>query len=161
MKLIAYTSIFLIDQHDRILVIKRAPWKKFAPNKYTGVGGTATAEENHAIEQCLEREFDEETKIGFKDLHNVTLRGSIHVINRNEDDHIMFFYTATVNSDTLDLACTEGELEWVTKEQLNTLDWVHTIGRFYHYVFDPSVKRFAGIIDDKSFDTKVQIISSM
>ncbi|MCA9896339.1 MAG: NUDIX domain-containing protein, partial [Anaerolineae bacterium] len=56
-----WTVIFLLDsvQPQRVMMLKRAPWKPFAPDMYTGIGGKEEIGEGPLA--CALRELEEET----------------------------------------------------------------------------------------------------
>lgn len=158
MKINVYTAVFLRDEDDTYLCLKRAEWKKFAPNKYTGIGGTLESGEVEDIEGSLKREFEEETKIPFSLLENLRLRGTMFVANRDENDHVIYYFLADVkHSDITDLSCNEGELVWVKQEDFSSLDWIGTVQVSMQYIIDPEVKRFSALIDEKTGETSVLV----
>lgn len=156
MQIKVYTAVFLIDENEAVLCLKRASWKRFAPNKYTGVGGTLESGEVENIEAALKREFEEETKIPFSSLQNLTLRGTMFVTNRDENDHVIYYFTARVKRrDITDLSCNEGELVWIQQKDFVKLDWIGTVQISMIYILDKSVKRFSALIDEMTGDTSV------
>ena len=158
MQIKIYTAVFLHDENDNYLCLKRASWKKFAPNKYTGIGGTLESGEVEDIEGALRREFGEETKIPVSVLDNLMLRGTMFVANRDENDHVIYYFTAKVKRDEItDLSCNEGELVWVKEEDFANLDWIGTVQVSMQYIIDPSVKRFSALIDETTGEKSVLV----
>ncbi len=151
MKLLGYTALFLQDEQDRVLVLKRAAWKKFAPNLYTGIGGQLLITEYDNIEEGLRRELEEETGLKLSEVQELELRGSILVVNRGDGsiDSVVYYYLGRVRfEDVIDLSCNEGELEWYAIDALEGLDFIPTIKKCYRYVFDKTVKKFTSIYDE-------------
>jgi 8-oxo-dGTP diphosphatase len=158
MQLKVYTAVFLIDENDAVLCLKRASWKRFAPNKYTGIGGTVEPGEVETIEESLKREFEEETKISFSLLQNLTLRGSMFVTSRDENDHLIYYFTAQIKRRAVtDLSCTEGELVWIQRKNFEKIAWIGTVKIVVPYIFDTKIKRFSALLDETSKEKSVLV----
>ena len=105
----SYTVIFLLDTlpPTRIIFLKRALSKAFAPGLYTGIGGKIEAGE--AALQGAYREMEEETG-----LINPTL--SLFA-TCSIDEEIFLHYYWGIHSGALP-ECNEGDLEWVAIEHI-------------------------------------------
>lgn len=101
----SWNVIFLIDQNPptKIVLLKRAPSKKFAPYMYTGIGGKIEAGETEL--ESAYRELKEETGIG-----DVDLKQFAKVIIDKKDQLVYFLGIYT--SDSLPHS-DDGNLEWV------------------------------------------------
>ena len=58
--IVPMVTIF-IEKDDKILMLKRAPTKKIAPNKWAGIGGHIEKEEYKTPMKACLRELEEET----------------------------------------------------------------------------------------------------
>lgn len=107
----SWNVIFLINQAtpSKIVLLKRAANKKFAPGMYTGIGGKVEVGETFLDSAC--RELKEETGIT-----NVTLKQCAKVIIDDTEELIYFW---GIFNEPLPLS-DDGLLEWVsTTEVLN------------------------------------------
>lgn len=105
----SWNVVFLIDQINpsKILLLKRAGNKKFAPGMYTGVGGKI--EPGETFIDSAYRELKEETgiiKVELKQLAKV-------VIDNNQN---LFYFWGIYNSDLPTSA--DGTLEWVSTNKI-------------------------------------------
>lgn len=101
----SWTVIFLLDDNPptKVVLLKRAPWKKFAPNFYTGIGGTI---ENETALANAHRELGEETGVSVPELIEFA-----RCVILGENKVVYYFWAVYVNPDLPD--CNEGVLEWV------------------------------------------------
>lgn len=113
-----WTVIFLLDAvpPQRLMMLKRAPWKSFAPNMYTGIGGKE--EHNEGPYACALRELEEETG-----LVDVTLTEFAHCLLDGEKS--LHYYWGLAPQPALP-ACTEGTLEWTAARDLLALPIIPT-----------------------------------
>jgi 8-oxo-dGTP pyrophosphatase MutT (NUDIX family) len=112
MKLDCRTAIILKHPtENRVLLLKRAPFKELFPNLITGIGGKVELEkgEDLNIKKSLIREFKEETEIDLDIVENIQLRLTTMIL-REEQQVIIFWYTARLKTIPIDLSCNEGEL---------------------------------------------------
>lgn len=110
------TTLCYIGKDDKYLMMHRIKKKNDVnEGKWVGIGGHF--EKDETPEECLLREVYEETGLTLKEY---CLRGIITFISDKWDTEYMFLYT----SDSFDgelSTCSEGELEWIDKSQLNSL----------------------------------------
>ncbi len=118
LKLEQFNVIFLLDSNPatKIVMLKRAPTKKFAPNLYTGIGGKIEAGET-VIESAY-RELKEETG-----LEGITLKQftSYRVNNQTVLYYFWGIYPKVQLPD-----CNEGSLEWVEVDKILTKEIIPT-----------------------------------
>jgi 8-oxo-dGTP diphosphatase len=111
------TTLCYIEQDGRYLMLLRNKKKvDINKNKWIGVGGKFEAAESP--EECLLREVKEETGLTLLDYR---LRGVVTFVSDEWGYEYMFLYTADRFEGTL-TECREGELRWIPKEQVPSLN---------------------------------------
>lgn len=104
-----FNVIFLLDTlpPKRILLLKRAPEKAFAPNWYTGVGGKV--EIGETFDESALRELEEETGLSDTALYKFACA---YV----GGDTVLHYYYGFYDGDAPH--CPEGILGWVAEKDL-------------------------------------------
>ena len=112
------TTLCYIEQNGKYLMLWRNKKQK-DPNggKWIGVGGKL--ETGETPEQCLLREVREETGLT---LTEYTYRGKIIFWLDPWEDEITYLYTATGFEGELITECDEGELRWVSFDEIPELN---------------------------------------
>lgn len=113
-----WTVIFLLDsvQPQRVMMLKRAPWKPFAPDMYTGIGGKE--ENGEGPLACALRELEEETG-----LTNIALTEFARCVL---DGQKSLHYYRGIYPQPNPPACNEGTLEWVALNNVLSLPIIPT-----------------------------------
>lgn len=112
------TTICYLKQHHQVLMLYRNKKKNdINEGKWIGIGGKLEAGESP--EECIRREFQEETGLILDDLElkgYITFPGIMH-----GQDEGMFLYLSHAAHGTLKSSCSEGELKWVDETELAQL----------------------------------------
>lgn len=112
------TTLCYIDNGDNYLMLHRVKKEHDASHgKWIGVGGKCEADESP--DECMLREVKEETGLEITKWH---YRGIVTFISDTWPNEYMHLFTATAWQGTLDLNCDEGELAWVRKADLMSLN---------------------------------------
>ncbi len=128
-------TLSFVMNGDDVLMLKRAAHRRVFPNQYNGLGGHIERDEDPASGAL--REIFEES--GLRP-HSLRLR-SIHNIDAGEKSGIMLFvYTAISDSRTTISDGGEGDLEWIPKNQLLSLDLVEDLPQLLPRVLDMADK---------------------
>jgi len=111
------TTLCYIEQDGKYLLLHRTKKEKDAShNKWIGVGGKC--EENESPADCIIRETREETGL---ELIKPRLRGVVSFFSDQWESEYMFIYTAASFAGELISDCAEGDLAWVDKKEIMSL----------------------------------------
>lgn len=111
------TTLCYIEQDNRYLMLHRT--KKACDenkDKWIGVGGKF--EPGETPEECLLREVYEETGLT---LTEYRFRGIVTFVSDEWGTEYMHLFTADAFAGTPAASCSEGELVWVPKDEIETL----------------------------------------
>ena len=109
------TTLCYVLQGDRVLMLHRTKKEKdINKDKWIGIGGKFLNRESP--DECLLREACEETGLT---LTRWQCRGVVTFLSDVEDEY-MYLFTADGFEGNLK-ECDEGDLQWVSREFLNTL----------------------------------------
>jgi 8-oxo-dGTP diphosphatase len=111
------TTLCYIEKDDSYLMLHRIK-KKIDVNKGKWIGVGGHFEKDESPDECLLREVKEET--GLK-LLSYKCRGLVTFISDEWESEYMFLYTADKFEGEM-IACNEGELKWVKKEDVLSLN---------------------------------------
>ncbi len=111
------TTLCYITRGDEVLMLHRVKKKNdINKDKWIGIGGKFEGEETP--DECLLREAKEETGL---DLKNWRCRGVVTFLtNEMAEGEFMYLFTCDEFSGELK-TCSEGDLQWVSREFLSTL----------------------------------------
>ena len=111
------TTLCYLEDRDRYLMLHRVKKKNDVNHdRWIGVGGHI--EFGESPEECILRETKEETGLS---LTSFRLRGAVTFVSDRGDFEYMFLFTADGFTGTPH-ACSEGELEWLPKEKVFSLN---------------------------------------
>lgn len=114
-------TLCFIMHGDDVLLLKRGAHRRIFPGRYNGVGGHVERDEDPLTSAI--REMQEETGLP---VHNVQLRGIIHVDAGDANGIMVFVFTAEAASrDFTD--SDEGTLEWISPQRLADLPVVEDL----------------------------------
>ena len=111
------TTLCYIEQEDKYLMLHRVKKENdINKDKWIGIGGHF--EQGESPEECLLREAKEETGLT---LTKFQFRGIITFSCDQQFTEYMHLYTATEWEGEI-ISCDEGELEWIGKDQLLSMN---------------------------------------
>lgn len=111
------TTLCYIEDDDRYLMLHRVKKKQdINAGKWIGVGGHF--QEGESPEECLLREVKEETGLT---LTEYLFRGIVTFDSDQQETEYMCLYTASGFYGEM-IPCNEGELKWVKKEEVLSLN---------------------------------------
>ncbi|CCF84886.1 NUDIX domain-containing protein [Nitrolancea hollandica] len=116
----AYNMILLCHA-GRYLLLRRAGTKRFAPGRWTGLGGRVEEGEFADLHAAAFREVREETGIPAAEIADFTLRRALLQARPGESLTVLLYFTGTLGEPVQPLS-SEGTLEWVTEGDLERLD---------------------------------------
>lgn len=135
LKIKLYTVVFIF-YGDKVLLLKRASWKKFGAGKITGIGGHIEPDEMMDIPSSAFRELEEETKIKRENLKNVKYLGVLSFsepANGHGEGHT-YFFSADLKRGDVSLECNEGELNWYPLREALKLDFWEDTKKAFSYL---------------------------
>lgn len=110
------TTLCYIEKDNKYLMLHRTKKENdINKDKWIGVGGKFEDEETP--DECVMREVKEETGLTLTDFR---LRGVITFLSDEYEGEYMYLYTADGFEGEL-ITCDEGDLEWVSKEEVTRL----------------------------------------
>ena len=110
------TSLCYIEYENKILMLHRTKKENDVnEGKWIGIGGKFRKGETP--QECVKREVFEETGLKPSFLY----RGVVNFVSDIYEDEIMHLFTAKSHTDNV-TECTEGELRWVGKDKLLSLN---------------------------------------
>jgi 8-oxo-dGTP diphosphatase len=111
----------------KLLLLKRAAWKKFAPNRWTGIGGKVEPTELGDLGAAARRELFEETDFAPDEIVGLTFRRTLTFFSADEGLVTLLYFTGRASSLRVP-SCNEGTLAWIDPSDLPSLDLVQNTG---------------------------------
>ena len=128
-------TVVVLQHHKRILLLQRAEWKKFAPGRWTGLGGKVEPHELGDLVNAATREMFEETDLKPHEVSPLQVRRFLSFYHPIEQGISLVYLTGTTASDRLPV-CNEGTLHWLYPHELANLDVIentaHVLPRLIH-----------------------------
>jgi len=137
-KVIVRTLIFIFYQ-DEILLIKGAESKKIWANLFNGIGGHIELGED--LYSAAQRELYEETGI----ICDCLKQNGTIIININNSEGILIqIFSGRVQSKQF-IPGIEGDLHWVSIDNLNKLPLVEDLFEIVPMILDPTIEFISGL----------------
>ncbi|HVC34698.1 MAG TPA: NUDIX domain-containing protein [Chloroflexota bacterium] len=134
-----HTVVVLFDD-DRLLLLKRAGWKKLFPDRWTGLGGKVEPDELGDLSAAARRELFEETDLSPDEVTNLELRRTLFFRHPDEGLVCLLYFAGDVLSDRTP-ACNEGSLRWISTFELSELDVIENTARVLPLLVDDVRRR--------------------
>lgn len=137
-------SMILLTCSGRYLLLERSANKRFAPGKWTGLGGRVETHELDDLRGAALRELEEETRLTPDSLTAFTLRRAF-IHNRPASPlTLLVYFTGALNQPVLP-ECPEGQLHWVSPQDLGHLDLIDNAAVVIPLLIDDMVRDPTGI----------------
>jgi len=118
-------TVVLLHHNGRYLLLQRAASKRFAPGRWTGIGGHVEPHEWNTLREAALRELGEESGIQEQDLEHLVLRRVLLHARPNDPLTLLLYFTAELRQAILP-ACNEGALHWKSVADLPALDVIES-----------------------------------
>src|SRR5579885_1949191 len=104
-------SMVLLASGDRYLLLRRAADKRFAPGKWTGLGGRVESRELDNIRESALRELAEEAGLGPAEIRRFSLRRALLHARPGAPLTLLVYFTGEVEQAVTRVS-PEGTLSW-------------------------------------------------
>ncbi len=121
-------TVVILFHAGRLLLLKRAAWKKFAPNRWTGLGGKVEQGELSDLKTAALRELFEETDLSPDEVSNVRLRRTLFFHHPAEGLVCLLYFAGEARTIRIP-SCNEGNLQWVAPDDVAALDVIENTAR--------------------------------
>jgi 8-oxo-dGTP diphosphatase len=154
-------SVIVLFHARKLLLLRRADWKAFAPGRWTGIGGRVEPFELGDLVSSARRELFEETDLGAAEVSTLVLRRTLTFYRADEGLVTLVYFTSDTVSDRVP-TCTEGTLAWKEPSELDRLDVIENTAKvlpfLVHDLEDPASRIRCGVAtlrDDGGIDDVV------
>src|SRR5579875_9152 len=121
-------TVVVLFHAGRLLLLRRSPSKRFAPNRWTGLGGKVEPGEIGDLLSAARREVLEETDLAPEEIEELRVRRYLLFAHPAEGIVCLVYLTGQTRTGRTP-ATTEGVLRWVHPDELPTLDLIENTGR--------------------------------
>ena len=132
---IACFSMILLSCENRYLLLQRAESKRFAPGKWTGLGGRVEPDELDDVHSAALREVSEETGLGADQVADFSLR-RVLLHNRPGAPITLLLYFTGGLSQPVTPECDEGSLHWLSEDEIAQLDVIENTAEVLPLLID-------------------------
>jgi len=122
-----------VRRDDKILMLRRSPEKKYAPNYLHPVGGKLEKDENPYM--CAKREVLEEAGIKIKNIHLEAVFLEIQPEKYEPYNWVIYHFSADYKSGEVKQT-EEGELIWLTEQELQKDQLFPSVKPVIHHILD-------------------------
>lgn len=116
-------TVVVLIHADRVLLLRRASWKKLFPNRWTGLGGKVEPEELGDPLASAQRELFEETDLRPDELRDLRIQRALLMEKPDEGLLCLLYITGRTISARVP-SCNDGSLAWVEPAALPDLDLI-------------------------------------
>lgn len=113
--------MILLTCDERYLLLQRSASKRFAPGKWTGIGGRVEPNEFDDLDTAAMRELFEETGLSTEDVTKLNLRRVLLHNRPGVPLTVLLYFTGSL-SEPVTPSSPEGTLRWVNEEDIAGLD---------------------------------------
>ena len=121
-------SMILLACRERYLLLRRAPGRRFAPGRWTGLGGRVEPGEFGDLWASALRELAEETGLRAEQVAAFALRRVLVHARPGDPLTVLLYFTGTLSEPVLPPSA-EGTLAWVTAGEITGLDVIENTAR--------------------------------
>jgi 8-oxo-dGTP pyrophosphatase MutT (NUDIX family) len=133
-ELVLCANVF-VRKADKYLVIKRSPQKKFLPGVVQPIGGKVDLNENPYV--AAQREVFEEAGITVKNLRLEAVILDRPVPEVSPNNWLVFQFSADYDAGEI-TETEEGELVWLSAEELQAAPLFASVRKVLHHILNPS-----------------------
>lgn len=124
---LAAFSLILLRSGERVLLLERSREKRFAPGRWTGLGGRVEAGEFEDLPGAALRELTEETGLRPEQVQRFTLRRALLHNRPGVPLTVLLAFTGELPA-LVAPACPEGTLHWVRPQEFDRVDFIDNAG---------------------------------
>ena len=118
-------NVSFLRYEERFLLLQRSQNKRFAPGKWTGLGGHVEMDEYDRLRFAALREVREESGVPPEDIANFALRRVLLVSRPRQPIRVVLYFTGLLHR-LVTPDCPEGTLSWKEAPEFHSLDIIDT-----------------------------------
>ncbi len=137
---LACFSMILLACDERYLLLKRSASKRFAPGKWTGLGGRIEPHELDDVHAAALRELNEETRLTAGQIADFSLRRVLLHNRPGAPLTLLLYFTGTLPEPVVP-ECDEGTLRWLSEDEIAQLDVIENTAEVLPLLIDDLTAR--------------------